>query len=276
MRFFRKNFQSALLLLAAWAAGLAQAEDMVIPGSGNPEVVLKALAEVFNRQQNQHRVSIPPSTGAAGALRDVEAGTAVLGRMGRPLKAEESARGLSYVALGRDPVAFVAGAGVSVKGLSTAQVLDVFGGKLSNWSQVGGKPGPIRAIGREISDASRQAISRSIKPFESLSFGSGVKLVHLDPQVVELLDRYPTSLGFLNRSGLAACKTKVRLLPLDGMEPSPQNVGVGRYPLWIEFGLIHKTGKLSPAAKSFIEFVRSSEGIRVLRENGVLAASTPS
>ncbi len=275
MRYLFRHAKAVVLLLASLASSMALAEDLVIPGSGNPEVVLKALAEVFNRQQTLHRVSIPPSTGAAGALRDVEAGNAVLGRIGRPLKAEESARGLSYVALGRDPVAFVAGAGVRVKGLTTAQVLDVFGGKVSNWSELGGKPAPIRAIGREISDASRQAISRSIKPFESIVFGAGVKLVHLDPQVIELLDRYPTSIGFLNRSGLAACSTKVNLLSLDGSEPSPQNVGVGRYPLWIEFGLIHKTGKLSPAAQSFIQFIRSSEGIRILRENGVLAASAP-
>jgi phosphate transport system substrate-binding protein len=271
--FFRSWSLTTLLL--GLVCTLAQADMLVIPGSGNPEFVLKALADAFNSQQTQHRVSVPPSTGAAGALRDVEAGTTVLGRIGRPLKPDESARGLSYVPLGRDPVAFVAGANVQVKGLSTTQVLDAYTGKLSNWSEVGGKAGPIRAIGREMSDASRQAISRVIKTFETVTFGSGIKLVHLDPQMIEMLDRFPTSLGFLNRSALAACKTKVNLLALDGVEPSPQNVGVGRYPLWLEFGLIHKTGKLSPAAKSFIDFTRSSEGIRILRENGVLASSAP-
>jgi phosphate transport system substrate-binding protein len=263
------------LLLACWWQPMAQAEDLVIPGSGNPAHVLKALADAFGKQQTQHRISIPPSTGAAGALRDVEAGTAVLGRIGRPLKPEESARGLSYLALGRDPVAFVAGAGVVVKGLTSAQVLDAYTGKLTNWRELGGKPAPIRAIGREITDASRQAISQSIKSFGTITFGSGVKLVHLDPQMIELLDRFPTSLGFLNRSALADCGTKVVLLSLDGVEPSPQNVGVGRYPMWLEFGLIHKTGKLTPGARAFLEFVRSSEGIRILRENGVLAAAGP-
>jgi ABC-type phosphate transport system substrate-binding protein len=57
------------------------------------------------------------------------------------------------------------------------------------------------------------------------------------------------------------------------MDPTPQNVGVGRYPIWLEFGLIYKTGKFTPAAKAFVEFTQSSEGIRILRDNGVLAAS---
>ena len=263
---------AALLLNVAFCTAVL-ADELVISGSGNPELVLRALAEAFGRQQTQHRVSVPPSTGTAGALRDVEAGAAVLGRVGRPLKSDELARGLVYVPLGRDPVTFVAGAGAGIKGVTQAQVLDAYSGRISNWRELGGKSGPIRAIGRESTDSSRQAINRSIKAFDSVKFGDDVKMVHLDPQMLELLDRYPGSLGFLNRSALAACKTPVVYLSLDGVESSPQNVGAGRYPLWLDFGLIHKSGSLTPAAKAFISFVQSSAGLSVLRGHGVLAAA---
>lgn len=263
------------LVLALWLPqAWAQTETLVVPGSGNPEQVLTVLANAFNRQQTAHRVTIPPSTGTAGALRDVESGNAVLGRVGRPLRPEERAKGLVYLPIGRDPVVFVGGAGVSVKSLSQAQLLDIFTGKFTNWKEVGGKPGPIRAVGRELTDASRQAINRAIKPFEGIQFGDGVKMVHLDPQMLDLLDRFSTSLGFINRSALAASKTKLVPLALDGVEGLPQNVGLGRYPLWLEFGLIHKTGNLSPAAKAFADFVRSPMGVGILREQGVLAAAS--
>lgn len=265
--------QVATVLIMGLSSASAWAEEVIIPGSGNPEYVLQALADVFGRAQTQHRVVIPPSTGTAGALRDVEGGKAVLGRVGRPLKSDEMARGLSYIALGRDPVAFVGGAGVSLAGLTSGQVMDLYTGRVTNWKELGGKPGPVRAIGRESSDASRQAINRGIKPFESITFGDGVKLVNLDPQMVDLLDRYPTSLGFLNRSALAACKTKIVYLNLDGMEPSPPNVGAGRYKLAVELGLIHKTGPLSPGAAAFMAFVRSSAGLGILRQHGVLSAA---
>jgi phosphate transport system substrate-binding protein len=182
---------------------------------------------------------------------------------------------LVFISLGRDPVAFAAGAGVSVKGLTSAQALDAYSGKITNWKELGGKPAPIRAVGRESTDASRQAINRSIRAFETIKFGDNVKVVHLDPQMIEVLDRFPSSLGFLNRSALAACSTKLVLLSLDGVEPSPQNVGVGRYPLMLELGLIHKAGKLPAGPKAFVEFVQSSTGIKILRENGVLAAAAP-
>ena len=260
--------------LAALAGGnTAAADTLTVPGSGNPEQVLKVLADAFNRSQSAHQVAVPPSTGTAGAIRDVLSDSTSLGRVGRPLKPDELAKGLVFVPLGRDPVTFVAGAGVTVKSLSMAQVTGTFSGRLTDWRELGGNAGPIRVIGRESTDASRQAINRVVPGFETLSFGDSVKLVHLDPQVIELLDRFPGSLGFLNRSALAACKTPVMMLALDGVAATPQNVGVGRYPLWLDLGLIHKPGKLPPAAKAFIAFIQSSEGVRLLREQGVLASA---
>ena len=266
---------AAACLAALSMANAALAEDLAIPGSGNPEYVLGQLAAAFNKQQSAHRVSIPPSTGTAGALRDVTAGTASLGRVGRPLKEEERAKGLSYVVVGRDPVVFAAGANVTARALTQAQAVGVYSGKIADWRELDGKPGPIRAIGREATDASRQAINRHVKAFESIVFGDNVKLVHLDPQMIELLDRFPTSLGFLNRSALSACKTRIVRLALDGVEATPENLESGRYPLWLELGLIYKPGGLTPAAKAFLEFVQSAAGSRILREHGVLPALAP-
>jgi phosphate transport system substrate-binding protein len=263
-----------LIFLAALCQS-AFADNLIIPGSGTAEYVMQALADAFAQQQTQHRVIVPSTTGTTGAVRDVVAGAAVLGRVGRPLKPDELAQGLIFVSLGRDPVAFVAGAGVTVTALKSTQLVDVFTGKTTNWKDFGGNLGPIRAIGRESTDATRQAINRVIKPFENIIFAESVKLVNLDTQVIELVDRFPGSLGFLNRSALAACKTKLVYLTLDGVEPTPQNVGIGRYPLWLELGLIYKMGKLSPAAKTFIEFTQSPAGVKVLRDHGVLAASGP-
>ena len=269
----RRLGAAAILLAAFHTSPSVFAEELVVPGSGNPEYVLKLLAEAFNARQAQHRVLVPVSIGTAGGLREVEAGTATLGRVGRPLKSDELARGLVYIPIGRDPVTFVGGAGVTVKDLTQRQLIDAYAGRATDWQAFGGKPGPIRAIGRESTDTSRQSINRVIQPFERIVFGDAVKVVSFDPQMVELLDRFPGSLGFLNRSALAAAKTKLVYLSLDGVPSTPQNVGVGRYPLWVEFGFIHKTGKLGPAAKAFIDFVRSPDGVRILREQGVLAAA---
>ncbi|HRD66238.1 MAG TPA: substrate-binding domain-containing protein [Candidatus Competibacter sp.] len=270
MIFFRLRHLIAAWLAALTLTGAVFAEELVIPGSGNPEYVLTQLAKAFNQRQNQHTVTIPTSTGTAGALRDVEVGTASLGRVGRPLKEDERKKGIVYVALGRDPVVFAAGAGVTARNITPAQAVDVYSGKLTDWRELGGDSGPIRAIGREPTDASRQAITRVIKPFENIEYGENVKVVHLDPELIALLDRFPTSFGVLNQSALGACNSKIVHLALDGVEPTAENLEKGLYPAWLELGLIYKPDALTPAGKAFLEFVRSPAGERILREHGIL------
>lgn len=261
----------ALCLGVLSCINLVRAENLVIPGSGSPEYVLDQLAKAFNAKQAQHRVVVPPSSGTAGALRDVGDGVSTLGRVGRPLKEEERAKGFAYLPLGRDPVAVVGGAGVTARSITWPQLVDVFAGNIANWQELGGGAAPIRVIGREQSDTSRQALMAANKAFLEVTYGARVKMVHLDPQLNELLDRYPTSLTYINRSRLSLSKTRVVPLALEGVEPTPENLEKGKYPVWIEFGLVYKESQgMSAAAKAFVEFVRSPEGVRMLRTHGIL------
>ncbi len=260
------------LFAAIGLAGRASAEELSVPGSGNPEYVLDRLAEAFNAAQRGHRVTVPPSIGTAGALRDIASGTATLARVGRPLKEAERTNGAVFVPVGRDPVVFVAGAGVTVRSITSDQVLAIYRGSVTDWQQLGGTSAPIRPIGREVTDASRSAMSGHIKPFSDMAFADNVKLVHLDFQEIELLDRFASSFGFLNRSALSACKTKVVILALDGIEPSTENVSAGKYPVFLDFGLIYMPGKLTPAGEAFLAFIRSPAGLRILKDHGIIAA----
>ena len=158
---------------------------------------------------------------------------------------------------------------MSVRGVTRGQVLDVYEGKITDWRELGGSPGPIRAIGREIIDASRQAVSREITPFQTIAFTQSVKVVHLDPQMIALLDRFPTSLGFLNRSALFAASTRVVPLALDSVEPTAENLISRRYRIGVEIGLVHRPGGLTEAGQSFVQFATSAEGARILRDHDV-------
>ena len=259
---------AATLIFSVFWGQSAVGEMLTIPGSGNPEFVLSELATAFNARQSEHRVVVPPSSGHAGAIRDVSDGVAAMGRVGRPLSSDEHARGLAYLPLGRDAVVVVAGAAVTAKYISSDQLAAVFAGKISNWRDLGGQTAPIRAIGKESSDAIRRQLPNR---FKDLVYADSVKIVHLDPHLIDLLDRYPTSFSIVNRSVLGACKTKVVLLALDGVEPSYGNLVSGRYPLSMEFGLVYRTGEMSAAGQAFVEFIHSPEGVGILRSHGVQA-----
>lgn len=260
-----------LALAMFFAVSSASAEELVVPGSGNNEFVVRELAKAFNARQTQHRVTVPPSSGMAGAVRDVSEGVSSLGRVGRPLRDVELAKGLAYLPLGRDAIAVAGGAAVTARKISTEQLKAVFSGKITEWTALGGQQAPIRVIGKESTDAIRSQITAH---FKDLAYADTVKIAHLDTHLLELLDRYPTSFAIINRSALGACKTKVVTLALDGVEPSLDNIANGRYPLIMEFGLIHKTTGLSPASKAFIEFIRSADGEKTLRSYGVVPKNT--
>ncbi len=89
-----------------------------------------------------------------------------------------------------------------------------------------------------------------------------------------MLDRFPASFGFLNRSALSAAKTKLVALQLDSIEPSAGNLNTGRYPLWTDVGLIYKESSLTDAGRSFLQFVESPQGVQLLRANGLLPVAT--
>jgi phosphate transport system substrate-binding protein len=278
-----RHLYSPCTRLAAWClcaiavclATPAVAEVLNIEGSGNAEYVLGELARAFNGSQNQHQVLVPPTIGTAGGLRQVAQNKTSMGRVGRPLTEAESKLGITYHALGRDPVTFVGGAGVTISNITRAQAVDIFTGKLANWREVGGKPASIRVIGREATDASMVAIAREIKAFDHLHFGDHAKVVNLDSQMIELLDHYPASIGFLNRSALSGANSKLVFLALDNVASTTANMNSGRYPLWLEFGLIYKKSELTPAGREFLQFVDSPEGARLLQLHGVLPHPLP-
>lgn len=256
-----------LALAMVFAVSTVRAEELVVPGSGNNEFVVRELAKAFNHRQTQHRVTVPPSSGMAGAVRDVSEGISSLGRVGRPLREAELSKGLTYLPLGRDAIAVAGGAAVTARQISTEQLKAVFSGKITEWTALGGQAAPIRVIGKESTDAIRSQISTY---FKDLTYADTVKIALLDTHLLELLDRYPSSFAIINRSALGACKTRVITLALDGVEPNLENIANGSYPLIMEFGLIHKNSGLSPAGKAFVEFIRSPDGVSILRSHGVV------
>ena len=54
------------------------ADVLEIPGTGACEVLLRAVADAFNREHTEHRVIVPPSIGTVGGMRLITGDQAVL------------------------------------------------------------------------------------------------------------------------------------------------------------------------------------------------------
>ncbi|MCY7320322.1 MAG: substrate-binding domain-containing protein, partial [Phormidesmis sp. CAN_BIN36] len=81
------------------------------------------------------------------ALQSVLDGKTDLAAIGRPLTAEEKARGFVVAPQKRHKIAIVVGPENSFTGdLTFKQFAQIFQGEITDWSEVGGSPGRIQLI----------------------------------------------------------------------------------------------------------------------------------
>lgn len=256
-----------LAVAAAWLP--AQAADLVIPGSGDCEFVLARLAETFEKAHPGRKVDVPASTGSTGGVQAVQKNAAVLARIARPLKPDEASSGLKAVVFGRDAVVFAVGGRVAVSSLTAAQFADVFAGRVANWRDLGGEPAPIRLVVREESDSTILLLRSRLEPFRTLRMGETAKMVTRTQDMLDMLTRYKTAIGWATNSAVRAAGAGVRAMALDGVSPTEATVASGKYPLATEYALVFKEERLTPEAREFLAFVGTVTASAALRSLGV-------
>ncbi|MFZ5450989.1 MAG: substrate-binding domain-containing protein [Thermodesulfobacteriota bacterium] len=270
----KKLFRLLVVLLGSFLSFLyfqpVKADILEIPGTGACQVLLRGVAQTFNAKYPDHQVLVPNSVGSRGGIRAVRDDRAILARVAQPLRGEEKTYGLRYLVFAQDMVVFAVGAKVTVKNLTAAQLLDLYSGKITNWRELGGAPGPVRLLVRQPGDSSLLVIQEQLPAFRQIVFPTGAKSIHTDPKLLEAVQKYKQSLCWLTFSALKGAHSSVYPLSLDGIAPTPENARSHRYKLLEPYALIFKEERLNDLAKTFLDFIFSKECQDVLKEYGVI------
>lgn len=131
-----------------------------IQSSPNLGVVAQALTQEFESAYpgTDVGVDVTSSDEAIAALVD---GDIDLAAIGRPLTEAEEAEGLNTVALDRAKIAIIVGPDNPFNGgLTFEQFAAIFRGEITDWSEVGGEPGPIRFVDLPASNDTRRSLSQ--------------------------------------------------------------------------------------------------------------------
>lgn len=246
------------------------AETLEIPGTGSCEVVLKNLANDFNVQHPGHEVIIPPSIGSKGGINAVITDKNLIGRIGRPLEGDEAKYGMKYLIFARDAVIFAVGEKVEIQSLTSNQLADIFSGKIGDWQQVGCKKAFIRVLIRQPGETSLNIIQQHIKPFQQLKFTDQSKILYHDYEVVDMLEKYKTAIGWLTLSSIFAGKGSIKPIAIDNIMPTPENVLAGKYKMTCDYALVYKEKRLSELGKKFIDFIFSDSGKQIMKKHGLI------
>lgn len=240
---------------------------LIISGTGDSEALLRAVAARFIEDNPDVLVEVPDSIGTSGGIKAVLAGKAALARTARPLREEEKALGLQELVFATAPVVFAVHPSVTgVAGLTAAQALDVFSGKIKNWSELGGAPGPISRVIREMPETSRAVLNAAIPGFETLG-AEGQAVAYSTPEAVTLVAGHAGTIGYFSLPAMAG--GGLRTLAYNGALPTAEALSQGLYPLTIPFALVYKS-PLSPAAARFIEALRSPNAATLMVRFGCL------
>src|SRR5262249_17259588 len=131
------------------------ATDVEIRPGAQPEE--RTVSGTLPGTRSRSMISIA-AHGSATAFTGLEQGNCDIGAASRKIKAEE-VRALSSLGdmtslasehvLGLDGVAIIVNSANPVQSIRVDQVAQIFSGALSDWSQIGGQPGPITVYARD-------------------------------------------------------------------------------------------------------------------------------
>jgi phosphate transport system substrate-binding protein len=211
-------------------------------------------------------------TGSNQGLKNLIDGSVAIAATSRPLKAAEAQAGIQLVPIARDAIAVVVGINNPFKGnLTKDQVRDIYLGKITNWSQVGGVNQPIRVINRATTSGTREAFQDIVLlgqgfPPDSPNFITWKQ----DETTAILRDLGDNGISYATVSQVEKQEI-VRIIAIDGIMPTDTNaVKAGRYP--INRSLFLGVKKItSPVSKQFIEFALSPQGQQIVQRLGFVS-----
>ncbi len=265
-----KNTLCALLTaLALVATGCAHMEPqsatvgpITLPGTGDSQDLLRAIADSYTKHYPERRVAVPDSIDSGGGIKAVGMGTAPIGRVSRLPHAEERKQygSFQYLEFARVPVAFVVDSTSGVKNLTSQQLCDVFSGRVTNWQDVGGKDLPVAVQSRPDQGSNMQAMRKHIDCFRTLEIAPTARFNLRNANLVDSMKIYVGAIGFMPLS--EAKHHGFSTVTFDGVAPAASD-----YKLSISLGFVYKKSP-SSSLQAFIDYLKTKPAETIIRQTG--------
>ena len=260
---------AALSLTVLSGCGAKEGDDLSgsvnLDGSTSMEKVVGILVESFQEMHPGVTISYNGSGSGAGITAAID-GTADMGLSSRELKEEETGKGAVGHVVALDGVAVVVNPENTVEDLTCAQIADIFSGKVTNWSEVGGADGPIAVLGREPGSGTRGAFEEIVGVEDECVYNAEYSSTG---DVIGQVSTNPNAIGY---ASLSAVSEKVKAVKVDGVECSEKTVKDGTFPIQRPFLMVTKEGtELSAAAQAFLDYARSAEVADLIAQAGAVS-----
>ena len=251
----------------ATAAAAKLSGTVATDGSTSMEKVIGALGEAFMETNPDTTFTYNP-TGSGSGIQAVQEGRCDIGLSSRALKDAEKEAGLTETVLAYDGIAMIVNPANPVEDLSLEQIADIYTGKITNWSEVGGNDSQIVLIGREAGSGTRGGFEEIVGVVDACQYRQELSSTG---DVITTVAQNPDAIGY---ASLAAVKDTVKALKVAGVTPTEATVKDGTYTIQRPFVLATKTGeKLNDVAQAFFDYATSAEAGEIITAAGAVPAN---
>ena len=232
-------------------------------GSTSMEKVIGVLGESFMETNPDVSFTYNP-TGSGSGIAAVSEKRCDIGLSSRALKDDEKAA-LTETVVALDGIAMIVNPENPVSDLTVEQIANIYTGKITNWSEVGGNDAAIVLIGREAGSGTRDGFESITGTKDACQYRQELTSTG---DVITTVSQNPDAIGY---ASLAALKDTVKALTVGGVAPTEETVKDGSYVIQRPFVLVTKTGEtLSDNAQKFFDFALSAEAAQYITTAGAV------
>ncbi len=173
--------------------------------------------------------------------------------------------GIIRIPVAMDAIAIYVHPTNPVNNISIKQLQGIYRGEITNWSKLGGPSKPIVPLVRRhcegLPEVFRKIIVGTWFEHENKTDWLEVKSIE---KMMENVEKFRLAIGY--ESLVFATNGSVKILSVDGVWPTAENIRSKLYPFWRILSLgVHKSLADDPMIKKFLEFTLTKEGQRILR-----------
>ena len=183
---------------------------------------------------------------------------------------------LDITPLGRDALVFIVNEDNPVQSLTRQQLVDIYTGKITNWSEVGGNDQPIQALQRPEASGSQSLFMKLLMTDEEPMDAPTEYRPSAMGDLIEILAEYNNSADAIGYSVFYYAsymyqKPGLRFVAVDGVMPSDETIADGSYPLLNEYYLAVRADEDpdSPTMK-LREWILSDAGTQAIKDAGYI------
>lgn len=242
------------------AAATAHAATITMSGSTSVAPLATKLASAFvNTPKGKGNKVVILQGGSDIGITDVSRGRVTLGMSSRDPKPADPG-GIVFNKIARDAVCVVSNSQNAIPSLSQTQIQDIFSGRVRSWSQVPGASadGPIDLVVRTAASGTQDAF-QNIFMGQTLRVAPSAATKSSNGLQAQTIKSNPNAIGYASFAFTAGLHT----IPYQGVPCTLRNAKSGQYAGSRNFFLVSR-GAASGLAKSFIQFVRSPQGQKIV------------